>query len=93
MYEQIEPGFMVFPADGEEGIGSVREVRPDLPGLLICIENAGDFPVPTSVITAVHSGKGILDCARLEPRVREAPADARNPEDPSYTAPAADANE
>lgn len=93
MHEQIEPGFMVFLSDGEEGIGSVREARRGLPELLIYIENAGDFLVPMSAVAAVHSGKVILDPARLGLRVREALANARNSEDPSYTAPAADADE
>jgi hypothetical protein len=93
MHEQIEPGFMVFLSDGEDGIGAVREVRHGLPELLIYIENAGDFVVPMSAVAAVHSGKVILDLARVGIRVREALASARDSEDPSYTAPAADADE
>lgn len=93
MREQIEPGFMVFTSDGEEGVGSVREVRRDPPGLLIYIENAGDFEVPMSVVAAVHSGKVILDPSRVGLRLRDALAHARNSEDPSYTAPPADAGE
>jgi hypothetical protein len=93
MHEQIEPGFMVFLSDGEDGIGAVREVRHGLPELLIYIENAGDFVVPMSAVAAVHSGKVILDLARVGLRVRDALANARDSEDPSYTAPATDADE
>jgi len=93
MHEEIEPGFMVFLADGGQGIGSVREVRSGLPELLIYIENGGDFLVPMSAVAAVHSGKVILNFTRLDLRVREALANAHNSEDPSYTAPSADADE
>ena len=93
MHEQIEPGFMVFVSDGEEGIGAVREVRHGLPELLIYIENAGDFVVPMSAVAAVHSGKVILDPSRVGLRVRKALANARDSEDPSYIAPANDADE
>ena len=95
MHEQIEPGFMVFTSDGEEDVGSVREVRRGLPDLRIYIENAGDFLVPKSAVAAVHSGKVILDLARLgmRERVRDALANAHNSVDPSYTASAGDAVE
>jgi len=93
MHEQIEPGFMVFVSDGEDGIGAVREVRRGLPELLIYIENAGDFVVPMSAVAAVHSGKVVLDSSRVGLRVRRALATARDSEDPSYTAPADDADD
>jgi hypothetical protein len=93
MHEQIEPGFMVFLADGEDGIGAVREVRRSPAELLIYIENAGEFVVPTSAVAAVHSGKVILDSTRVGMRVRDALAGARDSEDPSYTAPGNDADE
>jgi hypothetical protein len=93
MHEQIEPGFMVFLADGEDGIGAVREVRRSPPELLIYIENAGDFVVPASAVAAVHSGKVILDRSRVGLRVRDALAGARDSEDPSYIAPGTDPND
>jgi hypothetical protein len=49
--------------------------------------------VPMSAVAAVHSGKVILDLARVGLRVRDALANARDSEDPSYTAPATDADE
>jgi hypothetical protein len=88
MREQIDEGFMVFVSDGDEGIGSIREIRHGLPELLIYIENAGDFVVPLSAVKAVHSGKVILDFNRLDLRLRNAIRHARDSEDVDYTPPA-----
>ncbi|HTM28271.1 MAG TPA: hypothetical protein VL097_02830 [Rhodanobacter sp.] len=88
MREQIDEGFMVFVSDGDEGIGSVREIRHGLPELLIYIENAGDFVVPVSAVKAVHSGKVILDFNRLDLRLRNAIRHARDSEDVDYVPPA-----
>ncbi len=78
---------MVFVVDGEEGVGSVREIRQDRAELLIYIENAGDFVVPLAAIKDVHSDKVILDFDRLDLRVRDALRHARDSEDPHYEAP------
>jgi hypothetical protein len=86
MHESIQLGDMVFVSDGGEGIGSVREIRPEPPELVIYIENAGDFELPLSAVRGVHSGKVVLDCARLEPRLREATRHVRDAADPSYQA-------
>jgi hypothetical protein len=88
MREQIDEGFMVFVSDGDEGSGSVREIRHGLPELLIYIENAGDFVVPVSAVKAVHSGKVILDFNRLDLRLRNAIRHARDSEDVDYVPPA-----
>lgn len=93
MREQISEGLMVFVSDGDEGIGSVREIRHGLPELLIYIENAGDFVIPLSAVKAVHSGKVILDGDRLELRVRNAIRHARDSEDPDYVAPDSEEDE
>ena len=87
MNEQISEGFMVFIADGDEGIGSVRELRHGLPEMVIYIENAGDFVVPLSAVDAVHSGKVILAWDKLNLRLQNAIAHARDSEDPDYVAP------
>ncbi|OOG61663.1 hypothetical protein B0E46_14605 [Rhodanobacter sp. B04] len=87
MHEQIREGFMVFVADGDEGVGSVREIRHGLPELVIYIENAGDFVVSLSAVDAVHSGKVILAWDRLNLRLQNAIAHARDSEDPDYVAP------
>lgn len=88
MREQINEGFMVFVSDGDEGIGSVREVRHGLSELVVYIENAGDFVVPLSAVKDVHSGKVILNIDRLDLRLRDAIRHARDSEDPDYVAPA-----
>ena len=88
MSETISKGFMVFASDGDEGIGSVREVRQT--ELVIYIENAGDFVVPLSAVKEVHSDKVILDHTRLDLRLRDAIRHARDSEDPNYIASAPD---
>jgi hypothetical protein len=93
MREQISVGFMVFVADGEEGIGSVREIRHGLPEMVVYIENAGDFVIPLSTIKDVHSGKVVLDLERLDLRLRNAIRHARDSEDPNFEAPASEEEE
>lgn len=73
---------MVFTAEGEDGIGSVRELRKTTPELMVYIENAGDFDLPLSAVKAVHDDKVILDVEQLDPRLREALAHAREAEFP-----------
>jgi len=70
MSDELEVGQMVFVADGEVGVGAVREVRAS--ELVINIQNAGDFVLPTTAIRDVHSGKVVLDLERLEAPVLEA---------------------
>ena len=86
MQEPIEPGYMVFVADGELGVGAVREVRPDSRELVVNIENGGDFTLPASAVRDVHSGKVILDVERLPGEVRQALEHPHDAEDPSYAA-------
>lgn len=78
---------MVFVSDGDEGIGSVREIRHGLPELVVYIENAGDFVVPFSAIKDVHSGKVVLNVDQLDIRLRDAIRHARDSEDPNYVSP------
>lgn len=88
MQEPIEPGFMVFVADGELGVGAVREVHADRRELVVNIENGGDFTLPAAAIRDVHEGKVVLDVDRLPQAVRHAlehPHDAEYP-DPAYAA-------
>lgn len=84
MHEQIrqpiERGFMVFAAEGEAGIGSVRQVREQAPELVVYIENAGDFDLPLSAVRSVHDDKVVLDCDRLDAPLREAVNHARDAE-------------
>jgi len=73
MQEKVEVGFQAFTSDGGEEFGAVREVSPDgRPELVIYVENAGDFTVPLSAVDAVHSEKVVLNCAKLDRRLRHA---------------------
>ena len=85
MTQKVEAGFMVFVADGEMGIGAVREVLAD-GELLINIQNGGDFTIPSNAIRDVHSGKVILDVDRLDGPVRAALDHPHDAEYPRYAA-------
>jgi len=84
MQEPIEVGYQAFVSDAGEEFGAVREVSPNgRPELVIYVENAGDFVVPISAVEAVHSQKVILDCGKLERRLRQAIGHAHDVEDPN----------
>jgi hypothetical protein len=84
MQEPIEVGYQAFVSDGGEEFGAVREVSPNgRPEQVIYVENAGDFVVPISAVEAVHSQKVILDCGKLERRLRQAIGHAHDVEDPN----------
>jgi hypothetical protein len=78
--EKIQEGFEVFTHDGEKGFGAVRQVRKDK--ITIYVENAGDFEIPFSAITDVHSEKVILNADKLESRLKDAIRRAHSSEDP-----------
>ncbi len=85
---EIEEGYEVFTHDGDEAFGAVREVAPHgRPELTVYVENNGDFAVPFSAIIDVHSGKVIVDCGKLDPRLKQAIGHAHDAEDPNYEAP------
>lgn len=80
---RIEEGFEVFTSDGVKAIGAVREVvGGKRPGLVIYVENAGDFSVPAEAIQDVHSQKVILNLARLGETLKQAIRHAHDAEDP-----------
>ena len=82
--EQIEEGFEVFASDADKPFGAVRRVSPrGRPELLVYVENAGDFTVAFSAIEAVHSQKVIVDCDKLDQRLRRAIGHAHDAEDPN----------
>lgn len=87
MREPIEPGYMVFVADGEPGVGAVREVHADRRELVVNIENGGDFTLPANAIRDVHEGKVILDMDHLPRALRQALKHPHDAEDPNYVAP------
>ena len=80
MAGRIEVGFMAFIADGSEGIGAVRSLSDN--GVLIYVENAGEFVVPRSAILGVHSNKVMLDPKRLDKKLLDAVGHAHDREDP-----------
>ena len=84
MQEHIEVGYQTFVSDGGEEFGAVRQIAPNgQPELVIYVENAGDFVVPLAAVKAVHFQKVILDCNKLEPRLRQAIGHAHDRENPS----------
>ena len=83
MREAIEIGYQAFVSDGGEEFGAVREVSPNgRPELVIYVENAGEFVVPLSAVESVHSQKVILNCGKLELRLRRAIGHAHDAEEP-----------
>ena len=82
--ENVQEGFEVFVADDAEAFGAVRQVRPQgRPELVVYVENAGDFIVPLSAITAVHAQKVIVNRGKLDRRLRQAIGHAHDAEDPN----------
>jgi len=81
MTENIEEGFIAFIADGQEGIGAVREVNET--SIVIYVENAGEFAVPRTAVKDVHFQKVILRADRLDKRLLEAIGHEHDSEDPN----------
>ena len=81
MTENIEEGFMAFIADGQDGIGAVREVNNT--SIVIYVENAGEFVIPRSAVKDVHSEKVILRPDRLDKRLLAAVGHIHDSEDPN----------
>jgi hypothetical protein len=81
MTDNIEEGFMVFIADGQEGIGAVREVTTT--SIVIYVENAGEFVVPRSAVKDVHFQKVVLRPDRLDKKLLAAIGHERDSEDPN----------
>ena len=83
MRDAIAIGDQVFVADGGEVFGAVRQVTPHgRPELVVYVENAGDFVVSLEAVEAVHAQKVIVNCRKLEPRLREAIGHAHDAEEP-----------
>lgn len=81
--EEIQADFEVYVHDGDVAFGAVRQVSPEgRREIVIYVENAGDFAVPLSAVRDVHDEKVILDCAKLDRRLREAIGHAHVAEDP-----------
>ena len=78
--EKVRQGFDVFVHDGDKAFGAVREVGKG--EIVVYVENAGDFRIPFGAITDVHAEKVILDCDKLESRLKRAIGHAHEREDP-----------
>ncbi len=83
MRETIQRDFMVFLAEGQEGIGSVHDIGADT--ISVYVENFGEFVVPFSAVKAVHDQKVILDRAQVSDKLLRAVAHAHDSEDPRLT--------
>ena len=82
MAERIAIGYQAFVRDGGEEFGAIREVLPD--AVVVYVENAGDFRVPLTAVSAVHSQKVVFDFEQLEQRLRDAIAHAHDGERPGF---------
>jgi hypothetical protein len=78
--DPIREGFDVFLHDGGKAFGAVRQVNRH--GLMVYVENAGDFDVPAGAVRDVHDGKVVLDAGKLDTRLRDAIRRAHGGEDP-----------
>lgn len=85
MPQTIEPGFMIFLADGQTAAGAVREVK-DAGDLVVTVENGGDFVIGADAVRDVHHNKVILDLARLPPAMQDALRHLHDAESPQYSA-------
>jgi hypothetical protein len=82
--ERIQEGYEVFVSDADKPFGAVRQVSPHgRPELVVYVENAGDFTVGLSAVQAVHAQKVIVDCDKLDHRLRKAIGHAHDAEDPN----------
>jgi hypothetical protein len=80
MRDDIQSDFMVFLAEGQEGIGAVRDIKAD--GISVFVENFGEFWVPAAAVKDVHDQKVILDRAKVGEKLLRAAAHAHDSEDP-----------
>ena len=86
MVESIKIGYQVFSEDGGEEFGAVRSISGGGAGshgrreIVVYVENAGDFVVPASAITAVHDQKVILNLRAVDAQLRNAISHAHDNE-------------
>ncbi len=83
MSERIEVGFQTFVDDSPEEFGAVRAISPDGRSVTVYVENAGEFRIPLDAVRAVHFQKVVLDCRKLDRRLRAAIGHAHDAEDPN----------
>jgi hypothetical protein len=51
-------------------------------GVVVYVENAGDFRIPLDAVADVHAQKVVFDCRKLEARLRRAIGHAHDAEVP-----------
>jgi len=78
--DPIGRDFAVYVHDGDVQVGSVRDLMRHK--LVVYVENAGDFEVPLSAVKEVASDKVVLDCGKLDIKLRRAIGHAHDAEDP-----------
>lgn len=78
--QRIEIGYQAYVADGADPFGAVRALAPD--GVVVYVENAGDFFVPADAVADVHSQKVVVRCDRLDAALRAAIGHAHDAEVP-----------
>ena len=78
--EKIAEGFDVFVHDGGKAFGAVRQILPG--GIVVYVENAGDFEVPLAAVKAVHDEKVVLEAGKLDAKLADAIRRAHAGEDP-----------
>ncbi|WP_072390056.1 hypothetical protein [Hyphomicrobium sp. CS1GBMeth3] len=77
---EIQRDFMVFLAEGQEGIGSVHDIGSE--SISVYVENFGEFLVPLKAVTSVHDQKVLLDRDQVSEKFLRAVAHAHDNEDP-----------
>ena len=80
MQQNLQVGFRVFLADGADSVGVVRGLSGN--NIVVFVENAGDLSVARDAVSAVHSGKVILDRSRLDYTFLKAVDHPHDREDP-----------
>lgn len=76
----IQRDFMVFLAEGQEGVGAVHDISSE--SISVYVENFGEFLVPLTAITSVHDQKVLLDRDQVSKKFLRAVAHAHDSEDP-----------
>lgn len=72
MDQTIEVGFQTFLSDGPDPFGAVRALRRGREGLVVSVQNAGDFVVPLDAVKAVEKGTVTFDCNKIDKTLRRA---------------------
>lgn len=80
MENTVKVGYQAFLKDGGEEFGAVRDVSKK--GIVVYVENGGDFLVPFDAVEAVHSQKVIFNAAKLDANLKKAIGHAHDGEEP-----------